>query len=164
VWDEAGFARLRDAVRGDLVPTTETVVRQVEQVLALWQVLRPQLDGISAAQVDLRAQLDALVPPGFVTAAGAARLVDLVRYLKAIEARLGKLPQNADRDRLLMTEVHAVQDEVAQLRARRPHDPRVDELRWMVEELRVSLFAQGMRTKHPVSAKRIYKAIDQIAG
>jgi ATP-dependent helicase HrpA len=136
----------------------------VAQVLTLWPAPRPQLDGISAAQVDLRAQLDALVHPGFVTEAGAARLPDLVRYLKAIQARLGKLPQNADRDRLLMSEVHAVQDEVAQLRARRPHDPRVEDLRWMVEELRVSLFAQGMRTKHPVSAKRIYKAIDAVTG
>jgi ATP-dependent helicase HrpA len=164
VWDEAGFDRLRDVVRADLVPVTESVVRQVEQVLALWHALRPQVEGISAAQVDMRTQLDALVRPGFVTAVGAARLPDLVRYLKAIEARLGKLPQNADRDRLLMAEVHAVQDEVAQLRARRPQDPRVEEVRWMVEELRVSLFAQGMKTKHPVSAKLIYKEIDAVTG
>ena len=88
---------------------------------------------------------------------------DLVRYLKAIEVRLSKLPAAAERDRLAMTGVHAVQDEIAQLRARRPHDSRVGELPWMVEELRLSLFAQGMKTKHPVSEKRIYKAIDAIS-
>ncbi|MCU1673427.1 MAG: ATP-dependent helicase HrpA [Frankiales bacterium] len=162
VWDEAGFAALHDHVRADLVPTAEGVVRQVEQVLSLWQALRPQVQGISAAQVDMRAQLDALVFPGFVTAAGAERLPDLVRYLKAIEARLAKLPAGASRDILAMTGVHAVQDELAQLRARRPHDPRVEDVRWMVEELRVSLFAQGMKTKHPVSEKRIYRAIDDL--
>jgi ATP-dependent helicase HrpA len=162
VWDEAGFAALHDHVRADLVPTAEGVVRQVEQVLSLWQALRPQVQGISAAQVDMRAQLDALVFPGFVTAAGAERLPDLVRYLKAIEARLAKLPAGASRDILAMTGVHAVQDELAQLRACRPHDPRVEDVRWMVEELRVSLFAQGMKTKHPVSEKRIYRAIDDL--
>jgi ATP-dependent helicase HrpA len=162
VWDEAGFAALHDHVRADLVPTAEGVVRQVEQVLSLWQALRPQVQGISAAQVDMRAQLDALVFPGFVTAAGAERLPDLVRYLKAIEARLAKLPAGASRDILAMTGVHAVQDELAQLRARRPHDPRVEDVRWMVEELRVSLFAQGMKTKHSVSEKRIYRAIDDL--
>jgi ATP-dependent helicase HrpA len=163
VWDEAEFARLRDHVRADLVPATERVVHQVEQVLSLWQALSPQVQGISAAQVDMREQLDRLVFPGFVTATGADRLPDLVRYLKAIEARLSKLPAAAERDRLAMTGVHAVQEEIAQLRARRPHDPRVDELRWMVEELRLSLFAQGMKTKHPVSEKRIYRAIDAIS-
>ncbi|MCA1712717.1 MAG: ATP-dependent RNA helicase HrpA [Actinobacteria bacterium] len=162
VWDEAGFGALRDHVRGELVPTAEGVVRQVEQVLSLWQALRPQVQGISAAQVDMRAQLDALVFPGFVTAAGADRLPDLVRYLTALQARLSKLPASASRDTLAMTGVHAVQDELAQLRARRPYDPRVDDIRWMVEELRVSLFAQGMRTKHPVSEKRIYRAIDDL--
>jgi ATP-dependent helicase HrpA len=162
VWDEAGFAVLRDHVRGDLVPTAEQVLRQVEQVLALWQSLRPQVQGISAAQVDMRTQLEALVFPGFVTATGVERLPDLVRYLKAVEARLSKLPAAAQRDTLAMTGVHAVQDELAQLRAKRPHDPRVEDVRWMVEELRVSLFAQGMRTKHPVSEKRIYRAIDDL--
>jgi ATP-dependent helicase HrpA len=163
VWDPTGFAQLRDHVRAELVPATEDVVRHVQQVLLLWQSLRPQVEGISAAQVDMRAQLEALVHPGFVAAAGARRLPDLVRYLKGIEVRLSKLPQNAERDRLQMGAVHALQDELAQLRTRRPHDPQVDEVRWMVEELRVSLFAQGIRTKHPVSEKRIYKAIDAVS-
>jgi ATP-dependent helicase HrpA len=164
VWEADGFARLRDHVRGNFVATTERVVAQVEQVLTRWQAVRPQVQGISAAQVDMRAQLDALVFAGFVTTVGAGRLPDIDRYLRAVEVRLSKLPRDAERDRLATAAVHAVQDEVAQLRARRPHDPRVEDIRWMVEELRVSLFAQGMKTKHPVSEKRIYRAIDQLTG
>jgi ATP-dependent helicase HrpA len=124
--------------------------------------LTPQVTGISAAQVDMREQLSRLIAPGFVTAAGVERLPDLVRYLRAMELRLGKLPREAERDRREMQTVHAVQDEVDQLLRKRPGDPRAREVAWLVEELRVSLFAQGMRTKQPVSEKRIYKAIDAL--
>jgi ATP-dependent helicase HrpA len=162
VWDASSYQRLRDHVRGELQPATERVLQQVEEVLTLWAALTPQVTGISAAQVDMREQLDRLVGAGFVTAAGAGRLPDLVRYLKAIEVRLSKLPRDAERDRREMATVHAVQEEVDALLRKRPHDPRAAELRWLVEELRVSLFAQGMRTKQPVSEKRIYRAIDAL--
>jgi ATP-dependent helicase HrpA len=162
VWDAASYERLRDSVRGSLHTTAEDVLARVEEVLTLWASLTPQVAGISAAQVDMREQLARLVRPGFVTATGYERLPDLVRYLKAIELRLSKLPRDAERDRREMATVHAVQEEVDGLLRRRPHDPRAREVAWMVEELRVSLFAQGMRTKHPVSEKRIYKAIDAL--
>ncbi|MDX6198648.1 MAG: ATP-dependent helicase HrpA [Actinomycetota bacterium] len=162
VWDAASYERLRDHVRSELHDTSERVLRQVEEVLTLWAALAPQLTGISAAQVDMREQLDRLVRPGFATATGLDRLPDLVRYLKAIELRLSKLPRDAERDRREMATVYAVQQEVDALLRKRPHDPRARELPWLVEELRVSLFAQGMRTKQPVSEKRIYKAIDAL--
>jgi ATP-dependent helicase HrpA len=162
VWDEASYDKLRDDVRGELHDTTERVLRSVEQVLSLWATLRSQLTGISAAQVDMREQLERLVRPGFVIETGLDRLPDLVRYLTAMEARLSRLPRDAERDRREMATVHAVQDEVDALLRKRPHDPRARELPWLVEELRVSLFAQGMRTKQPVSEKRIYKAIDAL--
>jgi ATP-dependent helicase HrpA len=162
VWDAASYERLRDHVRAELHDTTERVLRQVEEVLTLWAALTPQLSGITAAQVDMREQLDGLVRPGFVAETGLERLPDLVRYLKAIEARLSKLPRDAERDRRETASVHAVQQEVDALVRKKPHDPRARELRWLVEELRVSLFAQGMRTKQPVSEKRIYKAIDAL--
>jgi ATP-dependent helicase HrpA len=161
-WDAEAFDRLREHVRAEVVDRTLEVVRQVEQLLVLWQALQPQVAGISAAQVDMRAQLGRLVFPGFATRVGAARLPDLVRYLKAIEMRLSRLPADADRDRVKMQSVAAVEEEVASLGARL--DGGADEIRWMVEELRVSLFAQGMRTKYPVSEKRIYKAIDALLG
>ena len=161
-WDESGFSQLRDAVRSDLVEVTESVVRLVEQVLVRWQRLAPQVQGGSAAQVDLRTQLEGLVFAGFVTPTGRARLPDLVRYLDAMQARLDRLPLHAERDRLAMLGVHSVEEELRQLQARRPGDPGVEEIAWMVQELRVSLFAQGMRTKQPVSEKRVYKAIDAL--
>ncbi|MBK5307065.1 MAG: ATP-dependent RNA helicase HrpA [Frankiaceae bacterium] len=161
-WDAAAYERLRDHVRGGLNETTEQVLRHVEEALTLWASLTPQVAGISAAQVDMREQLTRLVRPGFVTATGLDRLPDLVRYLTAIEARLSKLPRDADRDRREMATVHAVQEEVDALLRTRPDDPRAREICWLVEELRVSLFAQGMRTRQPVSEKRIYKAIDAL--
>jgi ATP-dependent helicase HrpA len=162
VWDAAGFERLRDHVRSGLHETTERVVSQVEEVLTRWAALTPQLTGISAAQVDMREQLARLVRPGFVTATGLGRLPDLVRYLTALEARLARLPRDAARDSRDMASVHAVQEEVDALLRTRPGDPRALEVAWLVEELRVSLFAQGMRTRQPVSEKRIYKAIDAL--
>jgi ATP-dependent helicase HrpA len=161
-WDAPSYERLRDHVRAGLHETTERVLRHVEDVLTLWAALTPQLSGISAAQVDMREQLDRLVRPGIVAATGLDRLPDLVRYLKAIEARLSKLPRDAERDRREMATVHAVQEEVDALLRKRPDDPRAREITWLVEELRVSLFAQGMRTRQPVSEKRIYKAIDAL--
>jgi ATP-dependent helicase HrpA len=161
-WDAASYERLRDHVRADLQDTTEQVLGRVEEILTLWASLTPQLSGISAAQVDMREQLGRLVRPGFVAAAGVDRLPDLARYLKAIEARLSKLPRDAERDRREMATVHAVQGEVDAMLRKRPDDPRAREVAWLVEELRVSLFAQGMRTRQPVSEKRIYKAIDAL--
>jgi ATP-dependent helicase HrpA len=161
-WDAEAFAQLREHVRAEVVDRTREVIRQVEKVLVLWQALQPQVAGISAAQVDMRAQLGRLVFPGFATQVGADRLPDLVRYLTAIEMRLSRLPADADRDRVKMQTVAAVEEELSTL------GPRLNgagaEIRWMVEELRVSLFAQGMRTKYPVSEKRIYKAIDALLG
>jgi len=162
VWEASSYERLRDHVRGGLHDVADQALRQVEQVLTLWAALTPQVTGISAAQVDMRSQLERLVRPGFVTQAGLDRLPDLVRYLTAIQARLSKLPRDAERDRHEMATVHAVSAEVDALLRTRPNDPGARDIGWLVEELRVSLFAQGMRTKQPVSEKRIYKAIDAL--
>jgi len=124
----------------------------------------------SAAQAesiaDIRAQLDRLLPPGFVTATGAAHLGDLTRYLTAITRRLDRLPQgvNADRDR--MARVNAVQEVYDELRQAlwplRAAADDVADIGRMIEELRVSLWAQQLGTARPVSEQRIYRAIDAI--
>lgn len=103
---------------------------------------------------------------GFVASTGRRRLPDVVRYLRGMLHRLEKLPANAVRDALWMDQVAAVTAEYEQLRAQvpatgAPDDPVV-RVRWMLEELRVSLFAQAVGTPRPVSEQRIYKAIDQI--
>jgi ATP-dependent helicase HrpA len=107
-----------------------------------------------------------LLHRGFVAATGRRRLPDVVRYLKAMRYRLDKLPANAARDELWMRQVAAVTAEFEQLRAQVPStgapDDAVARIRWMIEELRVGLFAQGIGTPRPVSEQRVYKAIDSL--
>jgi ATP-dependent helicase HrpA len=171
-WDEAAFERLRDHVRGHLIDTTFDVIRLVEPILASAHAIRGRIGStsnpfVAASLIDIRGQLDRLVYRGFVTATGLDRLPDVVRYLKAIERRLDKLPENPPRDRELTRQVAAVQQEYDQLRAQYAPGqapPELDEIRWMLEELRVSYFAQALGTAYPVSDVRIYRAMDQLAG
>jgi ATP-dependent helicase HrpA len=107
---------------------------------------------------DVRTQREALVHEGFVTATGAARLPDVARYLRGAVLRLEKLPREAERDRGLMAGVHEVAKEWAAL----PEGPGKQRVRWMIEELRVSLFAQTLKARGPVSVQRVYRAIDDL--
>jgi ATP-dependent helicase HrpA len=106
------------------------------------------------------------VYPGFVSATGADRLPDVLRYLQGIERRLDRLAENPNRDREWTARVATVQghyDElVASLPTARREAPDVRQLRWMIEELRISLFAQTLKTAYPVSEQRIYRAMDQL--
>jgi ATP-dependent helicase HrpA len=164
----AGFDRLRHTVRGELQDVVFDVVRAVAALLTSARDIELRVSGsttpvLLAAMVDVRAQLSGLVYPGFVTATGRARLVDVQRYLRAIERRLDALVSRPDRDRSLMNQVHEVVKEYDQWRASLPparrDDAAVTDVRWMIEELRVSLFAQTVGTPAPVSDKRIRRAM-----
>jgi len=167
-WNLTAFAILRDAVRSDLADTVLTILQQVEQVLAHVRTVDKQISRASspamlAALSDVRGQLEGLVHPGFITEAGAKRLPDLVRYLRGMEQRLDKLGANAMRDRSGMAIVHTLTEEYQKrLRAiptgKHP-SPELLEVRWMLEELRISLFAQTIGTPYPVSEKRIRRAL-----
>ena len=115
---------------------------------------------------DIRAQLDRLLPRGFVAATGATHLGDLTRYLTAVGRRLERLPRGVNADRERMPRVHAVQDAYDELRqALSPVRAAADDVRdiaRMIEELRVSLWAQQLGTARPVSEQRIYRAIDAV--
>jgi ATP-dependent helicase HrpA len=123
---------------------------------------------VRAAFTDLRTQLAGLIHPGFVAETGARRLPDLVRYLRGMSRRLEKMPEALGRDAERMAVVQGVgedyQQTVADLPPARRDDPDVCEVRWMIEELRVSLFAQTLGTSGPVSERRIEKALDQLHG
>ncbi|GAA1772470.1 ATP-dependent RNA helicase HrpA [Luedemannella helvata] len=173
-WDEAGFARLRDAVRADLVDVTLGVVGAVEKVLTAAHEVRTRLEAptfapavYAGAKADIRDQLDKLVYAGFVTETAWAHLADLPRYLRAILQRLEKLPANPARDDQLADDVARVQEEydalLAEVSAARAAEPDIVAIRWMIEELRVSYFAQTLGTAYPISEKRIFKALDQIS-
>ncbi|MBL1083412.1 ATP-dependent RNA helicase HrpA [Streptomyces actinomycinicus] len=168
-WDEESHRKLYDKVRAEIVDTTVRTVAQVQQVLAAWQACERRLKAVSspvllANLTDVRKQLDALVKPGFVTWAGIRRLPDLMRYLVAADRRLQQMPTNVQRDTTRMEKVHEMQDEYAwlleQLPQGRPVPTSVLDIRWMLEELRVSYFAHALGTAYPVSDKRIVKAID----
>ncbi|GAA1801670.1 ATP-dependent RNA helicase HrpA [Luedemannella flava] len=172
-WDEAGFAALRDAVRADLVDVTLGVVSAVEKVLTAAHEVRTRLETptfapavYAGAKADIRDQLDKLVHAGFVTEVGWSHLSDLPRYLRAIVARLDKLPTNPARDDQLADDVARVKEEydalLAEVSAARAAEPDIVAIRWMIEELRVSYFAQTLGTAYPISEKRIFKALDQI--
>ncbi|MGW0189734.1 ATP-dependent RNA helicase HrpA [Streptomyces sp. NPDC003362] len=171
-WDEESYRKLYDKVRAEIVDTTVRTVAQVQQVLAAWQACERRLKGVRSPALlpnlqDVRKQLDALVKPGFVTETGLRRLPDLMRYLVAADRRLQQMPTNVQRDTTRMEKVHEMQDEYAwlleQMPQGRPVPSAVLDIRWMIEELRVSYFAHALGTAYPVSDKRIVKAIDALA-
>ncbi|MEV6382674.1 ATP-dependent RNA helicase HrpA [Streptomyces sp. NPDC051773] len=171
-WDESSYRKLYDKVRAEIVDTTVRTVGQVQQVLAAWQACERRLKSTRSTALlanlsDVRGQLDALVKPGFVTEAGLRRLPDLMRYLVAADRRLQQMPTGVQRDTSRMEKVHEMRDEYAwlleQLPQGRPVPSSVTEIRWMIEELRVSYFAHALGTAYPVSDKRIVKAIDAAA-
>lgn len=170
-WDEDGYRALYDRVRADLHDATAQIVGLVERVLAEAHEIDRRLRGTASltlvpALTDVRGHLGTLVRPGFVTETGWARLPDLPRYLRALQVRLDKLPENPGRDRMLAHQVEVLTQEYDQT-LRRLHPARREEeparqIRWMLEELRVSLFAQQLGTRFPVSDKRIRKAMAQL--
>ncbi|MFJ3668112.1 ATP-dependent RNA helicase HrpA [Streptomyces sp. NPDC090106] len=168
-WDEESYRKLYDKVRAEIVDTTVRTVGQVQQVLAAWHACERRLKAVSSPALlanltDVRKQLNALVKPGFVTLTGLRRLPDLMRYLVAADRRLQQMPTGVQRDTTRMEKVHEMQDEYAwlleQMPQGRPVPSTVLDIRWMIEELRVSYFAHALGTAYPISDKRIVKAID----
>ncbi len=171
VWTKADFAALRGKVEGALPGTARQVLGRVEKVLAVLHEVQLALParppGSQAdAVADITEQLDGLLPPGFVTATGAAHLADLARYLTAVTRRLDRLPHAPAADAERMARIHAVRDayrEVLQaLSPARALAPEVRDIGRMIEELRVSLWAQQLGTARPISEQRIYRAIDAV--
>jgi ATP-dependent helicase HrpA len=168
-WDEAAFDALVRSVRAELPDRLPTAVRTVSEILATARESSVALDALtqpvlSAPVQDIRRQLDRLVGPGFVSATGHARLPDLRRYLRAVSMRVEKLPTDHRKDAERAEIVGRVEQEWAdfldEVGPARVDDADVVAIRWMIEELRVSLFAQTLRTPYPVSEKRIYAAMD----
>jgi ATP-dependent helicase HrpA len=169
--DREGFERLSAAVRSGLHEATAEVVSHVEAALRLAHGVEVRLDEARAdvlrpAVADMRAQLAGLIYPGFVTATGYRWLPQLARYLRGIERRLDKLADSPARDAASMAVAQraeqAYRETVADLPPARRHDPDVAEIRWMLEELRVSLFAQTLGTRVPVSENRILTALTRL--
>jgi len=168
VWNEEGFDKLRDFVRENVNEVTVDIAQKVEQILTLTHQLNQRLKGkmdftMAFALSDMKSQISGLIYQGFVQKSGYARLPDLLRYLQAIDKRMDKLAQDVNRDRATMLRVEQVQQAYQQLLAKlpksKPISDEVAEIRYMIEELRVSLFAQQLGTKYQVSEKRVLNLI-----
>ncbi|WP_288677572.1 ATP-dependent RNA helicase HrpA [Aggregatibacter segnis] len=171
VWNEEDFDKLRDFVRENVNEVTVDIAQKVEQILTLTHQLNQRLKGkmdftMAFALSDMKSQISGLIYQGFVQKSGYARLPDLLRYLQAIDKRMDKLAQDVNRDRAAMLRVEQVQQAYQQLLAKlpksKPISDEVAEIRYMIEELRVSLFAQQLGTKYQVSDKRILNMINSI--
>ena len=169
VYDEREFVRLRQQVAGGLADLTGRVVRLVVRVLDAARAVQVRLDDLTApalrpARSDLERQLRRLVYPGFVADVGARRLADLERYLQAASRRLDRLPVAAAADADRMRAIHELEREYQDALRVLPADgsplSELAEVPWLLEELRVAQFAQGIGTKGPVSSKRIRRALE----
>jgi len=170
-WDAEGFAKLHDKVRGELADTVLEVVTKVERILEAARGVELRLQErranptLAPALDDARAQLDGLVYRGFVTATGSRRLADVLRYVRGIQHRLDRLASHPARDAELLASVEDIQDAYQRRLDRLPHGRQpgeaLREIRWMIEELRISYFAQPLGTPYPVSEKRLRRALDQ---
>ena len=170
-WEEQAFRVLLEAARSGLRTAAAEVVSAVARVLAQAHAVESALDRarspvFTGAAADLRGQLAGLIYPGFIADAGARRLADLDRYLRAMAHRLDKAPADLRRDAARMDVIRAVTQEYEQARARLgpagAGREDVEAIRWMIEELRVSLFAQPVGAAIPVSERRILAALDRL--
>ena len=162
--DPAAFLDCLAAGRGRLATVTTETLALVAEILQCYHAVRAWLGGpitgaaLPSAQ-DARAHLDRLVYRGFLLHVPWDRLLSYPRYLGAIARRLERLGHAALRDRDRLAEVAGIEGEwlarEAQAREAARIDPRLDEIRWLLEELRVSLFAQELKTAVQVSVKRI---------
>ncbi|NQZ83134.1 MAG: ATP-dependent RNA helicase HrpA [Colwellia sp.] len=162
--DSESFNRAKDHVRAEIADSVLTAAIKLEQVLSRTHDIRKKMKGnvalnIIQSHADIKKQLELLVFKGFVTKSGHHRLDNINRYLNAILRRLEKLPIDPNQDRLKMIEITKVDDVYRQLVAKQRKDQplpvELTDTRWMIEELKVSLFAQNLKTPYPISAKRV---------
>ena len=167
--DEAAFKHRLEEGRARLNLIAQEVARQAQAVLTEYAMaLRKLKDSKPPKDVadDVQAQLQRLMPKRFVAQTEWPALLHLPRYLKAVVLRLDKLRADPARDATRLAELRPLEQRwvrrLAELKG--VNHARMDEYRWLLEELRVSLFAQELRTPQPVSAKRLDKAWAQIVG
>ncbi len=165
--DGTGFDRLLDAARANLADTAEAVAVESIALFEALQTLSTALERSTAtvfqeAVDDIRVQVARLVFPGCIAEFGA-RVADVRRYLTAMEVRLERLPEHPARDHVAMATIRALEGEFERVVALFPRSQGVAQVEWMLQELRVSLFAQSLGTRGKVSEARVSKAIRAIA-
>lgn len=167
IFTHAEYSELYEHVRAELIETVFDVTKLVAETLSEATALKKAIKKATSlttmhAVSDVKAQMENLVYPGFVAQTGYDQLVHLPRYLKAAQVRLTKLGPNLHRDNQLMLTVQDLEDSydnaVKSLPAGTIVPDALRRVNWMIEELRVSFFAQELGTAYTVSEKRIAKA------
>jgi ATP-dependent helicase HrpA len=161
---QAVFHQRLERCRGGLMSLANETCDQLMVILERYHQVRKALSGITQknwldAVQDMQAQLDRLIYQGFMAEVPESHLLDYQRYLSGLLKRIDKLPHAAGRDRQRMTEMSEIEQRwsawEAQCRSEGRVDERVEEIRWQLEELRISLFAQELGTAFPISVKRV---------
>ncbi|MGB2426633.1 MAG: DUF3418 domain-containing protein, partial [Alteromonas sp.] len=164
VRSKSQFNELCEIARADVNDDVLAIATELEKGLVIAAGIQKQLKGkvdfsLVHALSDVKAHLNQLVFPGFVSDLGTERLSDWQRYVKALANRIDKLKVDVHRDRLNMLQVEKVNQSLERLlddyKKQRETPLELLNTRWMIEELRVSLFAQQLGTKYPISVKRI---------
>ena len=167
IFTHAEYSELYEHVRAELIETVFDVTKLVAEILSEATTLKKAIKKATSlttmhAVSDVKAQMENLVYPGFVAKTGYDQLVHIPRYLKAAQVRLTKLGPNLHRDNQLMLTVQDLEDSydnaVKSLPAGTIVPDALRRVNWMIEELRVSFFAQELGTAYTVSEKRIAKA------
>jgi len=165
--NETEFEARRAEGKGRLGLLAQEVARLAGAILAEYGAVQrklPQAKPHAAAHADIQQQLGALMPKWFIRDTPYAQLAHFPRYLKAVAARIDKLRADPARDARLVGEMAPLLTQYQRARAalKGAPDPRLDEFRWLLEELRVALFAQELRTPMPVSVKRLMKSWESL--
>ncbi|MFM0243667.1 ATP-dependent RNA helicase HrpA [Paraburkholderia sediminicola] len=160
--DDVSFHTRRDEGRSRLTLLAQEISRLVGQILGEYATVTKKLTqakSFTAAHADMQNQLDALIGKRFVVDTPYSQLSHFPRYLKGIALRIDKLKADSARDARQFAEFHPLLQNYQRALAQRGGvlDTRLSEFRWLLEELRISLFAQELRTPMPVSVKRLYK-------
>jgi len=160
--DDVTFHTRRDEGRSRLTLLAQEIARLIGQILGEYATLNKKLvqaKPFAAAHADMQNQLDGLIGKRFVIDTPYAQLAHFPRYLKGIALRIDKLKADSARDARQFVEFQPLLQNYQRALAQRGGvmDSRLSEFRWLLEELRISLFAQELRTPMPVSVKRLYK-------
>ena len=165
--DRAAWLACCEAGREAIIPSGERLRDRVSDILARQDALRRRLRGdvplgLVDSFRDIRAHLDGLVYPGFLQETPAERLAELPRYLEALSRRVERLERDPNRDQAGLAVIAPHQKQLAETQARHARrgirDAALEQVRWMLEEYRVSLFAQELGTRERVSEKRLAQA------
>jgi ATP-dependent helicase HrpA len=170
-WNKSEFEAMRNAIRPDVHSSAASALQTTIRIIAAWHEVTTALETVSSPALattvqDVRVQIAGLIHDGFIAETGYSRLPHVLRYINAVLVRLKKAPDDPARDRERTTLIEQVRQDITisleRMTAPQRQSPKAQELRWMLEELRVNQFAQALGTPTPISIQRIHKVLDEL--